>query len=419
MLAAIERDLDDPAFLVVGIHSPKFPAQRDPELVGAAIRRLGVTHPQVLDPDSTITHSFAVTGWPTMVLVGPDNSLLGTIRGEPEPQALLRALANVMTQARAGQPLNESPLPLSPATDDTGRWRFPAAVATDRGGARIVVADTGHDEVALLDAAGAETERLGAGLLRRPCGLALAGDTLWVADTGNHRLVAFALDGRGDPKVVEEHELRSPWGVAWGGRRLYVAGAGTHQLWTLDPAEGRLRLFAGTGMEGGRDGPATEATFAQPSGIALEGGVLYVADAETSSIRAVADLDGRPVVRTVCGAGDLFGFGDRDGAGPLAELQHPVGLAAGAGAVWVADTFNHKVRRVEVTTRRCTTAFGGRGSELDEDPAPGPRAPARPGVPAFLEPEGCAVGNGVLLVADTGNHRVVAIDLENGSRRVL
>ena len=416
MLAAIERDLDDPAFLVVGIHSPKFPAQRDPELVAAAIRRLGVTHPQVLDPDSTITHSFAVTGWPTMILVGPDESILGTIRGEPEPQALLRALGDVMAQARAGQRLNETPLPVRPATDDTGRWRFPGAVAAD--GDRIAVADTGHDQVALLDATGAETQRLGAGLLRRPCGLALAGDVVWVADTGNHRLVAFGLDGR-DPEVVEAPGLRSPWGLAWDGRRLYVASAGTHQLWVLDPAEGALRLFAGTGVEGGRDGPTSEAHFAQPSGIALDEGVLYVADAETSSIRGVADLDGRPVVRTVCGAGDLFGFGDRDGAGPVAELQHPIGLAAGAGAVWVADTFNHKVRRLDPATRRCTTAFGGGGSELDEDPAPGPRGPARPGVPAFLEPEGIAVAGGDLLVADTGNHRVVAVDLASGARRVL
>src|ERR1051325_10151593 len=96
VLAAIERDLDDQAFVVVGIHSPKFPAQRDPELVAAAIRRLGVTHPQVLDPASSITPSFAVTGWPTMILVGPDGSILGTIRGEPEPQALLRTLGGVM-----------------------------------------------------------------------------------------------------------------------------------------------------------------------------------------------------------------------------------------------------------------------------------------------------------------------------------
>ena len=418
MLAAIERDLGDPAFLVVGIHSPKFPAQRDPDLVAAAIRRLGVTHPQVLDPDSSITHSFAVTGWPTMILLGPDGSILGTIRGEPEPQALLRALGQVVAQAPATQHLNEAPLPLGPATDGTGRWRFPAAVATDPGGDRIAVADTGHDEVVVLDGAGAETQRLGAGLLRRPCGLALTGDVVWVADTGNHRLVAFGLDGR-DPEVVTAPGLRSPWGLAWDGRRLYVAGAGTHQLWVFDPAPGLLRRLAGTGAEGGRDGGAEEAHFAQPSGIALDGGVLYVADAETSSIRVVADLDGRPVVRTVCGAGDLFGFGDRDGAGPVAELQHPIGLAALAGAVWVADTFNHKVRRVDPATRRCTTAFGGGGSELDDDPAPGPRSPARPGVPAFLEPEGIAVRNGELFVADTGNHRLVVVDLATGARRVL
>ena len=62
--------MDDEAFAVVGVHSPKFPAQRDPHLVSEAVRRLGITHPQVLDPDTEITSSFGVRGWPTLVVVG-------------------------------------------------------------------------------------------------------------------------------------------------------------------------------------------------------------------------------------------------------------------------------------------------------------------------------------------------------------
>ena len=157
-------------------------------------------------------------------------------------------------------------------------------------------------------------------------------------------------------------------------------------------------------------------------------GVLYVADAETSSIRAISDLDGRPQVRTICGAGDLFGFGDRDGAGPAAELQHPIGLAAGGGAVYVADTFNHKLRRIDPATGNCRTLAGGGGSELDPDPLPGScLARAQPNAPAFLEPEGLALspkagppGSGTdLIVADTGNHRVLTVAIGDGARRVL
>jgi DNA-binding beta-propeller fold protein YncE len=313
------------------------------------------------------------------------------------------------------------------------RFRYPGAVATAPDG-RIFVADTGHNEVVVLDPEGAELLRVGAGDLNRPSGMVLAGDTLYVADTGNHAVRALDL-ASGRMTTVAGPPLRSPWGLAWDGRRLFVANAGTHQIWVYDPATAEALPFAGTGVEGGRDGDAEEAWFAQPSGLALMDGVLYVADAETSSIRAISDLEApaprRPRVRTICGAGDLFGFGDRDGVGPAAELQHPIGLAAGAGAVYVADTFNHKLRWIDPATGSCRTLAGGDGSELDPDPLPGSRlAPAQPDAPAFLEPEGLAIsqpptppgplaGKAELIVADTGNHRVLAVAIAGGARRLL
>ena len=437
MLAAVDRELDDEAFAVVGVHSPKFPAQRDPHLVSEAVRRLGITHPQVLDPDTEITSSFGVRGWPTMIVVGPDGSILATIAGEPEPQGLLLALRQVIGQARAQGMLAPRPLPLRREAERGHRFRYPGAVAAAADG-RIFVADTGHNEVVVLDPEGAELLRLGAGEFNRPSGLALAGGTLYIADTGNHALRTLDLDTGKPPKLttVAGPPLRSPWGVAWDGRRVFVANAGTHQIWVYDPATSRAAPFAGTGVEGGRDGDAGDAWFAQPSGLALMDGVLYVADAETSSIRAISNLDGRPRVRTVCGAGDLFGFGDRDGAGPAAELQHPIGLAAGGGAVYVADTFNHKLRRIDPATGSCQTLAGGGGSELDPDPLPGSRlAPAQPNAPAFLEPEGLAISLAMsraispqagppgrraeLIVADTGNHRVLAVAIGDGARRAL
>lgn len=420
MLAAVDRELDDEAFAVIGIHSPKFPAQRDPAFVTAAVRRLGVTHPQVLDPDLAITGSFAVRGWPTIILLGPDGSILGTIAGEPEPQGLLLALRQVIAQARAQGLLDPRPLPVRQDLEAPHRFRYPGSVATAPDG-RFFLADTGHNEIVVMNPEGTEVQRLGAGVLNRPSGMVLAGETLFVADTGNHALGALNLT-TGTLATVAGPPLRSPWGLAWDGRRVFIANAGTHQIFVYDPSTGVADLFAGTGAEGGRDGPAGEAWFAQPSGLAHMDGVLYVADAETSSIRAISGLDGSPLVRTVCGAGDLFGFGDRDGAGPAAELQHPIGLAAEGGAVYVADSFNHKIRKIDPVSGSCKTLFGGGGSELDPDPLPGSRlAPAQANAPAFLEPEGLAVtaDRRALIVADTGNHRVLDVSMGDGARQVL
>src|SRR5439155_2577597 len=163
----------------------------------------------------------------TMVLVGPDGCILGTIAGEPEPQGLLLALRQVIGQARAQGLLHPRPLPLRRKPERGHRFRYPGAVATAPDG-RIFVGDSGHNEVVVLDPDGAELLRLGAGDLNRPSGMVLAGDTLYVADTGNHALWALDL-ASGTMTTVAGPPLRSPWGLAWDGRRLFVANAGTHQ----------------------------------------------------------------------------------------------------------------------------------------------------------------------------------------------
>src|SRR5438128_401533 len=107
--------------------------------------------------------------------------------------------------------------------------------------------------------------------------------------------MAAGVPRAGGPAL--ETALRSPWDLASDGRALYVAMAGSHQIWRLDPEGGEVAAVAGTGRER-VDGPAAEAAFAQPSGLALAGTTLYVADSEISSIRAIEGLDGEPVVRT-------------------------------------------------------------------------------------------------------------------------
>jgi DNA-binding beta-propeller fold protein YncE len=445
VLAAVEREFEDAPFVAIGVHSPKFPTERDEHAVREAVRRYGVTHPVVVDSGMRVWQEYGVNAWPTIVLVDAKGYVVGSGAGEPDVATLSKAVRQVLDAGERDGALSDHALPLKREPAPPGALSYPGKVIVH--GELIVVADTGHDQVVVCDAEGRELSRIGDGQpgmadggsaaarFRHPNGLAAEGDTLYVADTGNHAIRRVDLRTGGVTTVAGTGErgrgivpggnaraiaLRSPWDVAWDGELLYVAMAGTHQIWVYDPSVEEIAVFAGTGHERHNDGPAPVAAFAQPSGLALMDGALYVADSEISTIRAITDLHGRATVGTVCGSGDLFGFGDRDGVGDDVLLQHPIGIAAGDGVLYVADTFNHKVKSIDPATRECRTLFGDGEPERLPEVVPGYELPrGDPLTPSFHEPEGLALRDGELLVADTNNHRIVAVRIADGSRRAI
>ena len=105
--------------------------------------------------------------------------------------------------------------------------------------------------------------------------------------------------------------------------------------------------MAGSGVSGfgGDGGPATAAVFGAPWGVAVDGlGNLYIADAPGQRIRRVG-VDG--IITTIAGTG-AFGFNGDGGAATAAQLYYPRGVALdAAGAVYVADSYNQRVRRID------------------------------------------------------------------------
>src|SRR5512132_3885249 len=128
--------------------------------------------------------------------------------------------------------------------------------------------------------------------------------------------------------------------------------AGTHQIWKLDLEKQEVSTFAGSGREAREDGALLESGFAQPSGITSDGQKLYIADSESNIIRVIDIAAGR--VETLVG-GDLFDFGDVDASGNAVRLQHPLGVVADEGKVLIADTYNHKIKKLDPKTRDVKT----------------------------------------------------------------
>ncbi|HEX2980870.1 MAG TPA: hypothetical protein VHO48_11445, partial [Anaerolineaceae bacterium] len=214
------------------------------------------------------------------------------------------------------------------------------------------------------------------------------------AGTGQKAHGSFTL---GDPRQVP---LRSPWALLAYGDVVFIAMAGSHQIWVLIE-EQRIGPFAGTGQEALVDGPVDQASFNQPSDLAFSEGYLFIADAEASAIRAIGMSEPLEVI-TLAGQG-LFEYGDVDGVGAQIRLQHAAGLATADGVVYIADTYNNKIKTLDPYRSVIETLIGDNPPGL----ANGPFEQAR-----LYEPEGLAILGRRLYIADTNNHRICAADLE-------
>ncbi|MCW2496828.1 thioredoxin-like domain-containing protein [Jatrophihabitans sp.] len=375
---------------VIGVHSPKFDHERSDAAVGDAIERYDVEHPVLNDPDLHLWRQYAVRAWPTLVLVDPEGYVVAQAAGEGQTSALDAMIAALAAEHEAKGTLHRGAgVFVAPVPQPTA-LRFPAKAIvlpparTGRDEETLLVADAGHHQLVELDLAGEQVlRRIGTGVRGRtdgptpsfaePGGLALLppGYTDYdvvVADTANHLLRGVRLS---DGAVVATIDLAaaaaglatitgtvpgvlSPWDVVWWAEigSLVVAAAGVHLLLAVDPADGSVRILAGTTVEGLRDGPALDAWLAQPSGLAVDGNQLWFVDSETSSLRSLS-VDGELI--TVVGEG-LFDFGHVDGHAIEARLQHPLGVTLLAdGTVAIADTYNGAIRRYDPWTATVST----------------------------------------------------------------
>lgn len=421
--------------VVIGVHSAKFPSEELTANLREAVMRHGIEHPVVNDAGFGVWHSFAVRAWPTLVLVDPEGGYTGAYSGEIEAGQFSATVENLIQEFDREGLIDRAPLDFQKEAAPSRPLAYPSKLLPVDS-ARLFVSDTAHHRILELALPSALIEGTPAHLLRvfgsgeegmadgpageaafhNPHGLAVIGKTLYVADTDNHAVRAIDLEtaevrtvagtgmlGRGRRMASEnprEMPLRSPWALLPLETHLLIAMAGSHQIWLLLD-NGRLGVFAGNGREALVDGPREQSSFNQPSDLTLGYGHVFVADSEASAVRAITLEEETVRVITLVGQG-LFEWGDIDGVGPKVRLQHPTGVAFADGAVWIADSYNHKIKRLDPTNGKVESVIGsGAAGHAD-----GPFAEAR-----LFEPEGVAPLDGHLLIADTNNHQIRVADL--------
>ena len=436
--------------VVIGVHSPKFEFEKDPEALQANIERYEVSHPVIDDPELETWSAYGARAWPTLVVLDTHGRIAGNLSGEGHAANLDRLVAELVAEGEADGSLRRGPAPTVLAERTEQTLRFPSKLAVLPDG-RLVVSDAGQHRLVVFQADGAtvdaiigtgerghadgdeDTARFAEpnGVLALPAEVAQeVGYDLLVADTAGHRLRGVkigqdrllrsrtatevtTLAGTGEQWMQGEplprgegdarsYSLSTPWDLTWSHslNRAVIAMAGIHQLWTYDPATGALLVLAGTTQEGLVDGPAVTSWWAQPSGLdEMPDGRIVIADSESSAVRL---LDPQTMqVSTLVGKG-LFDFGHVDGPLDRARLQHPLGVTAlPDGRIAIADTYNGAIRLLDEETGEVVTV----ATDLKEP------SDAIVGPPVD--------GIGQLIVVESGAHRITWVPVAKAAERVI
>lgn len=434
-LAYLEKKYDKQV-VVIGVHSAKFANEKETENIRRAIVRYEIAHPVINDSDMLVWQKFGVNSWPSLVLIDPEGYYCGSISGEGNREILDKVIERVVAYHRQKKTLDETPVrfDLEREKSKDGPLKFPGKVLADEDGRRLFISDSNHNRIVIASLDGKLLDVVGTGAVGKsdgayakasfdhPQGMALVGNSLYVADTENHLIREIDLADKtvrtlaGTGQQGQERRfggdglktaLNSPWDLVHVSGKIYVAMAGPHQLWVFDLKNRSIQPYAGSGREDILNGPLDQAALAQPSGIATDGEFLYVVDSEGSAVRRIP-LDSKAEITTIVGPSDLprgrnlFEFGDKDGVGGEARLQHPLGIAWSAGTLYVADSYNHKIKRVNPRENSAESYLG--------DGKPGDRNDP----PRFSEPAGLTVAGDTLYVADTNNHQIRKVDMQTG-----
>lgn len=431
-LEYIEKKYKSKPVVVIGVHSAKFEEEADEKNIGQAILRYEIKHPVIVDRKMEIWNQYGISGWPTIVVIDPQGSIVYHQSGEGQTESLVETIDTLLEYYwKKGFLAKEKIEIKQPAAKEKSTLSYPGKISFSPDKKSFVLSNSNRNKILIVDLKGKVLDEIGSekkGLkdgsfsvsqFNRPQGVCWTKEGIYVCDTENHSLRFIDLKNKKVSIVAgtgkQEHwpsdggkatqtDLSSPWDIGERGGLFYITMAGLHQIWVFDPKSDHIRPFAGNGREDIIDGTLLDSSFAQPSGITVLDGNIYVADSEVSGIRKI-DIMGNSVT-TISGKG-LFEFGFKDGPAKDALFQHPLGICAGEkNILYVADTYNNAIRKIDLEKEEVSTIIKKNQNKIcminDKEC----------NILGLWEPSDVKYLDGKLYITDTNNHLVRVFDLE-------
>jgi hypothetical protein len=387
--------------VIIGVHSAKFPSEGITGNIREAAHRYGIEHPVLNDNRFLIWNAYAVRAWPTIILINPTGKIVETEPGEIDADDWIPRIEAILSDFEKQGLLNHAPLSFQ-----SGESFMPRSLLSYP--SRVITAP---------------------------------GDRLFVADTGNHRILELHLLPSGDAAEIvrafgsgkpglqdgalQKAEFHHPRGIYLFNDDLYVADTGNHAIRKINLTTGEINTIAGTGEKG------NSRSYNKPEGplplrspwavLVLPGGqeqpIVFIAMAGTHQIWAL--LEGARL-------GIFAGTGQEalvDGPTAEASFNQPSDLAYGLGHLFVADPEASAIRAITLNRDLKVFTLVGQGlfefGDIDGEGAT-VRLQHPTGV-AFTEKPGIVgeEASGVLYIADSYNNKVKTLDPFTGRVETL
>jgi thiol-disulfide isomerase/thioredoxin len=416
-----------PELVIVGVHSAKFHNEKIKDNIKQAILRYEIEHPIVIDNDFILWRTYVVNAWPSFVLIDPEGKIIGKTAGEGIFKKIDPVIAELSKEFEKRGLLNKERIQFKLLQDTAleSLLYFPGKITAHSSSRQLFLTDSNHNRIIVATPEGEIKNIIGSGekgrndgdfknaTFFRPQGLVFDPqiNCLYLADTENHLIRKIDLSSEQVITILGTGEqgnytikggqgtdvaLNSPWDLTILDKFLYITMAGSHQIWRMNLQNYEAQVYAGSGREDITDGPRLNAALAQPSGITTDGENIYFADSEVSAVRKIEN----DTVETIIGVG-LFDFGDIDGYYPDARLQHPIGIFYHHGFLYVADTYNHKIKKVNPKEKKANTYIGTGKKGYRDGSAKNAQ---------LNEPNDITFLDGKFYIADTNNHLIRIYD---------
>lgn len=403
------REEDREAIDLIGVYCPRFPSERELWRAKALLDCAGVNFPVYDDSSKAIRRSYLINGWPATVLVDPKGYLAWAREGVLPPEIIRPVLKTMGRTARLVGDIK----PIDHSRAHRTEFKFiPTRLVLL--GDRLIVLDGKSNRLLFLkissDGKSASIERslnLGPSNSSSVTGFSILEDRIFLFDRRGRKVRLIDHKGKdivmfsGDSSPLMMAGPRSfgypKDGVCRDGL-LYVASAGTYQIWVQSLSGGGASPFTGNGSPGMDDGLPSKATLGSPEAMISDGRVLFLSDSYSNSVRWIDTSSG--VVQTLAGEGPSL-YGCRDGKGTSALFQRPMGLCLSGRTLYVADSYNDRIRAIDLDSGYVSTFYGAkRGQSLSC-------------------PSDLAIGGERFYVSDMGSGRIVHFDQRYGEPETL